>query len=178
MSELTVVGSGKIELFDALTLRKVEEVPFTNYVSSMATAYDSWKTRQEYRTSHPNTQADAAPTNALTHITLNTDARTEAGETDFQGTVIGWANKTAYSGTDVYRGTPNTAESEATPTRVTWVFDWPTHAAVGTFRSLTWTSLNESTRAGTGIGARALLAADVTKPNNKTLKVTYVFDFV
>lgn len=178
MSDLTIVGSGKIELFDARTLRKVEEVPFTNYVSTMATSYDAWKVRQEYRTSHPRTQTDTAPANVMGHMALTTDSRSDTGQIDFQGTVIGWSNKSTYTGADVYRGTPNIAESLATPTMARWVFDWPSHAALGTFRSLTWTSLNESTRAGTGIGARALLPADVTKDSTRTLKVTYQFNFV
>jgi len=54
------------------------------------------------------------------------------------GVQIGWANKSTYSGSDTMRGTPNTAESYATNNRIHWVFDWPTHAANGTFQTIIW----------------------------------------
>ena len=54
------------------------------------------------------------------------------------GNLIGWANKSTYSGSDTQRGSPNSAESYANNTRIHWVFDWPTHAANGTFQTIIW----------------------------------------
>ena len=54
------------------------------------------------------------------------------------GQLIGWANKSTYSGTDTQRGTPNPVETYANNSRVHWVFDWPTHAANGTFQTIIW----------------------------------------
>lgn len=54
------------------------------------------------------------------------------------GNLIGWANKSTYSGSDTQRGSPNSSESYANNTRIHWVFDWPTHAANGTFQTIIW----------------------------------------
>jgi len=54
------------------------------------------------------------------------------------GQLIGWANKSTYSGSDTQRGTPNSVETYANNSRVHWVFDWPTHAGNGTFQTIIW----------------------------------------
>ena len=54
------------------------------------------------------------------------------------GQLIGWANKATYSGSDTQRGTPNSAETYANDEKIHWVFDWPTHAANGTFQTIIW----------------------------------------
>jgi len=53
---------------------------------------------------------------------------------------IGWANKATYSGSDTQRGTPNSAETYANDEKIHWVFDWPTHAANGTFQTIIWSN--------------------------------------
>ena len=54
------------------------------------------------------------------------------------GQLVGWANKATYSGSDTQRGTPNSAETYANDEKIRWVFDWPTHAANGTFQTIIW----------------------------------------
>lgn len=58
--------------------------------------------------------------------------------TVFPGNLIGYANATAYTGSDTQRGTLNTAESgfDIQNMVMKFVFDWPTHAANGTFRTV------------------------------------------
>ena len=64
------------------------------------------------------------------------------------GNQIGWANKSTYSGSDTQRGSPNSAESYANNTRIHWVFDWPTHAANGTFQTIIWANTLDIQRIG------------------------------
>ena len=57
------------------------------------------------------------------------------------GNVIGYANIEAYSGGDTKRGTINVHESVFDYTdylHMHYVFDWPTHAANGTFQMIGW----------------------------------------
>jgi hypothetical protein len=58
-----------------------------------------------------------------------------------QGNIKGWANKyNTYVGADVLRGTINQSESSFTPEgALKFVFDFPTNACNGTFRSIWWT---------------------------------------
>jgi len=67
-------------------------------------------------------------------LTFNTTSTSDGNP----GVLIGWANKSTYTGSDTQRGTPNTAESYANNSQIHWVFDWPTHAANGTFQTLIW----------------------------------------
>lgn len=64
------------------------------------------------------------------------------------GNLIGWANKSTYSGSDTQRGSPNSSESYANDTRIHWVFDWPTHAANGTFQTIIWANTLDIQRIG------------------------------
>ena len=75
----------------------------------------------------------SAPENERVNIfNYNTTANGNPGQQ------IGWANKNTYSGSDTQRGSPNSSESYANDTRIHWVFDWPTHAANGTFQTIIW----------------------------------------
>jgi len=59
---------------------------------------------------------------------------------NYDGKLIGWANKATYSGSDTQRGTPNSAETYTNDEKIHWVFDWPTHAANGTFQTIIWSN--------------------------------------
>lgn len=52
------------------------------------------------------------------------------------GNTVGYADGDLYTGSDTLRGTINSAESNVTENGVKMVFDWPTHAANGTIRSI------------------------------------------
>jgi len=79
--------------------------------------------------------SSSKPENERVRISTFNATNTSDGNPGMQ---IGWANKSTYSGSDTMRGTPNTAESYATNNRIHWVFDWPTHAANGTFQTIIW----------------------------------------
>ena len=53
-----------------------------------------------------------------------------------EGDEIGYALRTTYSGSDSKRGTLNLSESEVTFDKIKLVFDFPTHAANGTFQTV------------------------------------------
>lgn len=77
--------------------------------------------------------------NMITHfmLTSNTSA-VPVDETLFPGALIGWSDYQLYSGTDTKRGTINITESglQEGTMELKLVFDWPTHAANGTFGTL------------------------------------------
>lgn len=58
------------------------------------------------------------------------------------GNLIGYANEATYSGSDTLRGTINTAESCVTEKGIKLVYDWPTHAANGTIKSICFINEN------------------------------------
>lgn len=84
----------------------------------------------------------------MDNIYLVTSAKPESERVDIftydatqngnPGQQVGWASKSTYSGSDTQRGSPNASESYANNTRLHWVFDWPTHAANGTFQTIIW----------------------------------------
>lgn len=79
--------------------------------------------------------SSSKPENERVNLLTYNESNTSDGN---PGILIGWADKSTYSGDDTQRGTPNTAESYANNSRVHWVFDWPTHAANGTFQTIIW----------------------------------------
>lgn len=56
-----------------------------------------------------------------------------------RGRIVGYAGRyDTYVGSDTKRGTLNTVESFVEPRHIHLVYDWPTHAANGTFQSVYW----------------------------------------
>ncbi|OQM47542.1 hypothetical protein B6A27_00415 [Anoxybacillus sp. UARK-01] len=56
-----------------------------------------------------------------------------------RGRIIGYAGRyITYAGSDTKQGSLNTAESFVEPQHIHLVYDWPTHAANGTFQSVYW----------------------------------------
>lgn len=79
----------------------------------------------------------------LKYVVLTTDDTKEEPEkeTMLKGQVIGWADRaTTYSGSSTRQGTINTSESYGERGHMHLVFDWPTHAANGTFNSVNFAS--------------------------------------
>lgn len=127
----------------------IERLLTSNFIAPPMLA----RTRQAVRANYAPSSAligarhtDPAPGYPLTHLLLTSDSAAEAAATEIlaRGRVIGWTNKAAYSGADVERGGANAAESAAGPTQIKYVFDWPTHAANGTFQSLAWVLGNDT----------------------------------
>lgn len=169
-SEL-ITGTGVVELFDDLTGKKQLEMPFENFIALPGQRWHKAMSRLAFGHGMPqdpvqgsvfNATASAFPIQLLSwpnnegmpldvfsHIAVtdNSDAEVPVSEVNPKEgeTIVGWANRTVYSGADTKRGTPNAAESISDAAKSRWVFDWPTHAANGTFRSVEWLSLWEVT---------------------------------
>ena len=94
-----------------------------------------------------NLAINHSPNNMFERIILTNASHPEQPEKEwlFRGEVIGWASTTeTYSGSDELRGTINTGESfvDEMNGQVHFVFDFPTHAANGTFQSIYFTSID------------------------------------
>jgi len=136
-----VKGFVTVELFDKYG-DKIQTVRSHNIIRKPAKDHMIWDMKEDFFRGCPGT-LPSEPHYCFNNIVLSTATTTpqESGLSD-TGVIIGWANKTAYSGSDVYRGTINTSESYATNDKVHWVFDWPTHAANGTFQTILWGNIS------------------------------------
>jgi hypothetical protein len=137
----------RVELFDDLTGQKKEEWLSENIINSGLDMYAYKSVVIQALLGIPvdlghkdiinsNSNISTFGNLVLTDYTGVEDATLKR----MQGTIKGWANKYAtYVGSDILRGTINQAESLFTPkTALKFVFDWPTSAANGTFRTLWW----------------------------------------
>ncbi|SHH55723.1 hypothetical protein SAMN02745180_00469 [Sporanaerobacter acetigenes DSM 13106] len=83
-----------------------------------------------------------APTPFIMVVLTNDDSEKDPeNEFGYKGDIIGYAfrNET-YSGDDSQKGTINTAETIKDKNKITHIFDFPTHAANGTFQSINFAS--------------------------------------
>ncbi len=114
-----------------------------NFAANQTIANGAWQQRNAFKTGlgalggvdtdyQPHWAANAV---VLTDSTLPEDP---ANESFMYGKTVGYALKSTYAGTDIWRGTAAPTQIEATPDHVKWVFDWPTHAANGTIGSVGW----------------------------------------
>lgn len=140
--KVTPQGLIKVELFDDATGKKVEEVNTHNFIAqgvlkNMFTA----KINDVFTRSRPKDGITVSDTfiDPFARISLTTANHPEdpLNEWLYAGTTIGYALSTeTYSGSDVLRGGYNSAESFTKSDHVRMVFDFPTHAANGEFRSI------------------------------------------
>lgn len=135
-------GHGTVELFDDRTGKLKHRQQFENFIALPAQLVARHQLRSVMNDGLSNLTAhdDQVPPSVFTHLFLTNDASVEdpATERYMKGGVVGWSNKTPYVGADAFRGTPNAVGCAASDTFVRWVFDWPTHAANGTFQSINW----------------------------------------
>lgn len=138
-------GKIKIELFDDLTGKKIEEVHSTNFIAKnitdtyfkMAMASLFTKDKKKGGVNLNNYLGDPF------HImSLTTDSSLEIPEKEWyrKGDLIGYAySDREYVGSDKFLGTYNINESYTSIEKIHMVFDFPTHAANGTFSSIYFT---------------------------------------
>lgn len=142
-----------VQLFDEFG-HIVQEEKTENKMTYLVTNRMKWRLRQDFYNGHPSSTL-TEPVYPLNCIIL--DSSTDATIYDTYplyrniGQVIGWSNKTNYSGTDTFRGTINAAESYTNNERVHYVFDWPTHAANGTFQTIAWGNISSNKITGSYI---------------------------
>ncbi len=159
----TVRGVHTVELFDAWTGKIVERIESENFISKimeelqrqaalfafLADSLDTSYTSPRYNgpmdsLSKYNTIFDVPwyfGSFPMSNIILTDYDGPEDPENEIimRGRVIGWAGKkSTYSGSDTKRGSLNSSESFVKPGHIHLVYDWPTHAANGTFQSVYW----------------------------------------
>ena len=134
-------GKIKVELFDDLTGRKVEEIKTENFIARgmdyiyKIQMYDSFVRNRAtggFRTY--NSFNDPFEYMMLTDASHPEDP---LNEWLVRGRLIGFAyTDSTYSGSDRYRGSYNAGESFTNREQVHIVIDFPTHAGNGTFQSI------------------------------------------
>ncbi|MED4904131.1 hypothetical protein [Parageobacillus thermoglucosidasius] len=145
-----VRGLVKLELFDDLTGKKIEEIKSENFISKYVHLYWEQLMRRSFIYHLNSQQGNLSGFSSLLDFPFNTfwlldynKPEDPENERIAPGKVVGYATRYTYSGSDTKRGSINLAESFANAEQIHYVFDFPTHAANGTFQSLIWSSAVE-----------------------------------
>lgn len=140
--KLNAEGKVKIELFDDLTGRKVEEVKTNNFIAKGVEYYFKILMMNQFTRDKATGAINHTVDSLFEQMTLTDASHAEQPEKEWymKGNVIGWAlTSGTYIGDDNKRGSYNTAESFTKQKQVHIVVDFPTHAANGTFQSIYFT---------------------------------------
>src|SRR5690606_37275248 len=137
-NQLKPRGKIKVELFDDLTGRKIEEIKTENFIAKgidylYHLAMISIFTDGRYTGGFNAYDSFNDP---FQYMILTDASHTEdpANEWVVKGKQIGFAHTNqTYSGSDEYRGSYNAGESFTNREQVHVVIDFPTHAGNGTF---------------------------------------------
>ncbi|ASA96821.1 hypothetical protein [Anoxybacillus flavithermus] len=191
-----VRGVHTIELFDALTGKLVERVESENFISKVmeelqrqAALFAFLTDSIEYGIKYNGPLYDLARYDVvfknpdMSWITSGNFPMSWLVLTDYdgpedpeneiimRGRIIGYAGRySTYVGSDTKQGTLNTAESFIEPQHIHLVYDWPTHAANGTFQSVYWNYDYDKNASFAVIGKKSL---QISAPNGY-LFVDYV----
>lgn len=137
--DLNYRGIATVQLFDEKG-NVVQEVKSENMINSkwLSYLYKSFFCTQLIKNNYAFFFYGNSPAQ---YMILSDNSEAEELNEVVKGNCIGWADgwKT-YSGSDVKRGTLNTAETNDDDFRKHFVIDFPTHAANGTFQSIYWLS--------------------------------------
>jgi len=140
-----VRGFATVELFNE-SGKKVLEEKSENSLTYLETNRLIWNVKRDFYTGHPS-GALGEPYYPIYNLILDSSTDpiiyTSSMLCKNISTIIGWSSKGTYSGSDTLRGTVNPVESYWTNEKVRWVFDFPTHAANGTFQRVVWGSYRE-----------------------------------
>ncbi|MEK4715223.1 hypothetical protein [Sporosarcina sp. FSL K6-5500] len=135
-------GLIKIELFDELTGKKSDEVNTHNFIAK--SVYDvlfKAKMRDVFLEMKPagGFSLYSRYSDPFAQMSLTSAEHDESPEKEWlrEGELIGFAySDVTYTGPDLLRGGYNVAESSTKAERVRMVFDFPTNAGNGTFKSI------------------------------------------
>ncbi len=138
-----------VQTHDALTGKLMEEVRGENFSANQVIRHAKWQQRNVFKTGLTvlgSSDTDYSPHQATQALVLTDSSLSEDSTNEWQmpGNMIGYAIKSTYAGPDIYRGTPNVTQLEATAASTKWVFDWPTNAANGTIRSVGWVGIQNT----------------------------------
>lgn len=136
-------GKIKIEVRDAISGRLQQVQECSNFASNQTNEYGKWLQRNALKAGMSALgipDVDYSPHQAANAMVLtdSTIAEDATNEWYMSGKTIGYGLKATYAGTDIWRATVATLQLSATDSEVKWVFDWPSHAAVGTIGSVGW----------------------------------------
>src|SRR5690625_100953 len=135
-------GKIKVELFDDLTGRKIEEIKTNNFIAKGVEYYFKILMMNQFTRNKGTGSIDHTVDNSFERMTLTDASHAEQPEKEWcmKGREVGYALTTgSYSGSDEKRGSYNTAESFTTQEQIHIVVDFPTHAGNGTFQSIYFT---------------------------------------
>lgn len=134
-------GRTTVQLFNAETGELEQEVMSENVINNWI-AKDSFDANFRGQVNQIKTDLFAYPFN---YLLLSDAAVPESADAkELVGRMIAWSSRQTYSNRAINRGTLNTAESwysnrtTAGKTTAHLVFDFPTHAANGTIRTIYW----------------------------------------
>ena len=139
---LDAKGKVKVELFDDLTGRKIEEIKTNNFIAKGIEYYFKILMVNQFTRNKGTGSINHTVENMFELMTLTdaSHAEQQSKEWCMKGREVGYAITTgSYSGSDEKRGSYNTAESFTTQEQVHIVVDFPTHAGNGTFQSIYFT---------------------------------------
>lgn len=141
----SIKGHVKVELFDAKSGKLIEKQEKHNFIANHGIEYFEYLQRINFKDQisvlgPAGADEDYGTINVYDRLVLTSSTKAEdsTNEWGMSGNLVGYSDKTVYSGADVLRGTPNASLCENEDDHSTWVFDWPTHAALGTIGSVAW----------------------------------------
>lgn len=141
----SIKGHVTVELFDGATGALIEKQEKHNFIANQGKEYFQYLQRINFKDqisalAGAGYDTDYGAQNVFNRLVLTDSTKPEdsTNEWHMTGNLVGYSEKTVYSGPDVLRGSPNISLCESTATYTQWVFDWPTHAAIGTIGSIGW----------------------------------------
>lgn len=149
-----VAGVVTVQLRDADTGRVVFEETRNNFLSLQSLEVAKWFQRFMWGHTNPvvTTNADGSrpdemPWFPANHLAYWNDSTAEdaSTETTVMKEIVGWASRYPVGSPSGGRGVVNITESELTDASSKWVFDWVTSQGNGTFQSVGWCNLYNST---------------------------------
>lgn len=152
---LPTKGHVTVDLVDAHSGRVMQREEADNFLSLQSLKVAKWWQRAMWGMYNPIYTADTAgnkphemPWFPSTHLAYWNDATAEAPSTeDFVAKeLVGWASRHPVGSPSGRRGVVNVSESAVTDAAAKWVFDWATSQGNGTFQSVGWTRLQETTQ--------------------------------
>ncbi len=139
-----IEGIITLELNNAKTGKLEQKITSKNFIAPPALRRHQWAQRNYFKngiyTLQNDRDGDYQPASMFDtlYLSSSTQAEDPGNEYIVPGQIIGYATKSTYSGTSIYRGSPNGTASEGTTTYTKWVFNWPAIAANGTIGSVGW----------------------------------------
>jgi len=151
---LPTKGHVIVDLIDADSGRVVQREESENFLSLQSLKVAKWWQRMMWGIYNPVYTMDAVgnrpqemPWFPANHLAYWNDASAENAATEDRVSkeLVGWASRHPVGSPSGKRGVVNVSESVVTDAAAKWVFDWTTSQGNGTFQSVGWTRIHETT---------------------------------